>query len=503
MGLDYSKIKRFDLALSYYKKAIDFKKNNKQDKSLGNTYFNLGTVYKDLSKNDSALYFYELALDKAMELKDSIFIMEALQSIGVTHSKKGNYPLAKNYLLQSIALFKYLKLPYQLEIIPSYQELAKVYITLSNFEQAEHFLTKSKQILIKNKATFSAKMKQNLELWELLSWSKKDFASARIYSQEYATLVDTLHQRDLDQKVYKILLDYENKIKEQRIKTLEQQQQISNLEYEKVSRERYFLIVAVLVMFLIVGFLYRLNKWRSKVNLELETLNNTKDKLFSIIAHDLKNPLSAFRSITQSLSDDIFDISREDLDYFIKQLNRSAHNLFDLLQNLLYWSISQSGRLEFQPQKITLTNTTEEVFKLLKSSAHLKGIVLNNNISTETTAWADHKMTQTILRNLVANAIQFTPNNGSISLNAIVSTSVVTISVTDTGKGMTPEIVENLFLLSSNKHKRNEAEGKGTGLGLLLCKELVEQQGGKIGLDKTSSQGSVFSFTLPIHPQKA
>jgi signal transduction histidine kinase len=112
-------------------------------------------------------------------------------------------------------------------------------------------------------------------------------------------------------------------------------------------------------------------------------------------------------------------------------------------------------------------------------------------------------MTHTILRNLVANAIKFTPNDGNISLSAIASTSVVSISVSDTGKGMTPEIVESLFLLSSNKHKRNEAEGKGTGLGLILCKELVEQQGGKIGLDRTSSQGSVFSFTLPIHPKKA
>jgi signal transduction histidine kinase len=503
LGLDYSKIKRFDLALTYYKKAITFKKNNKQDKSLGNTYFNLGTVYKDLSKNDSALYFYELALDKAKELKDSIFIMEALQSIGVTHSKKGNYPLAKNYLLQSVALFKYLKLPYKIEIIPSYQELAKVYITLSNFEQAEDLLTRSKQILIENKATFSTKMKQNLALWELLSWSKKDFASARIYSQEHATLVDTLHQRDLDQKVYKILLDYEDKIKEQRIKALEQQQQISNLEYEKVSRERYLLIFAVLIMLLIVVVLYRLNKWRSKVNLELKTLNNTKDKLFSIIAHDLKNPLSAFRSITQSLSDDIFDISREDLDYFMKQLNHSAHNLFDLLQNLLYWSISQSGRLEFESQKITLTNTTEEVFNLLKGSAHLKGIALNNNIPIEITAWADHKMTHTILRNLVANAIKFTPNNGNITVNVVVSDLAATISVTDTGKGMTPEVVEGLFSLSSDKNKRNETEGKGTGLGLILCKELVEQQGGKIRLDSTSSQGSVFSFTLPIHPKKA
>lgn len=501
LGLDYSKIKQFDLALLYYKKAIDFKKNNKQDKYLGNTYFNLGNLYNNLSKSDSALYFHELALEKAKETKDSLFIMETLHSIGVTHSDRGNYPLAKRYLSESIQLFDYLKLPYEIEIVASYQELAKVQITYSNFEEAEELLIKSKQILIDNKATFSTKMKQNLELWELLAWSKKDFASARIYSKEHLALVDTLHQRDLDQKVYQLLLDYENQLKEERIKNLEQEQEIYTLESEKNRRGIYLLALAVLVMFLIIVVLYRLNKWRSKVNLELETLNNTKDKLFSIIAHDLKNPLSAFRSITQSLSDDIFDISREDLDYFMKQLNNSAHNLFDLLQNLLYWSISQSGRLDVHPQNIPLGNITEEVFNLLKSSANIKKIALNNTIPTEARAWADHKMTHTILRNLIANAIKFTPNNGTVNVDVAITTKVLTISVRDTGKGISPELANNLFLLGSDKNKGHEIEGKGTGLGLILCKELVEQQGGSIKLDSSSPQGSTFSFTLPVHSQ--
>lgn len=501
LGLDYSKIKQFDLALLYYKKAIDFKKNNKQDKYLGNTYFNLGNLYNNLSKSDSALYFYELALEKAKETKDSLFIMETLHSIGVAHSDKGNYPLAKSYLSESIKLFNYLKLPYEMEIVASYQELAKVQITYADFEQAEALLTKSKQILIDNKAAFSTKMKQNLELWELLAWSKKDFASARIYSKEHLALVDTLHQRDLDQKVYQLLLDYENQLKEERIKNLEQEQDIYILERKKNRREIYLLALAVLIMLSIILVLYRLNKWRSKVNLELEMLNNTKDKLFSIIAHDLKNPLSAFRSITQSLSDDIFDISREDLDYFMKQLNNSAHNLFDLLQNLLYWSISQSGRLDFHSQNITLTNITEDIFSLLKSSANIKKITLNNNIPTEATAWADHKMTHTILRNLIANAIKFTPNNGTINVDIVIATKTLTVSVRDTGKGITPALAKNLFLLGSNKNKGNEIEGKGTGLGLILCKELIEQQGGTIKLDSSSPKGSTFSFTLPVHSQ--
>ncbi|WMX12073.1 tetratricopeptide repeat-containing sensor histidine kinase [Aureispira sp. CCB-E] len=497
VGLDYLNAKLFDQALIYFNKSIALKKKNKQDNLLGNTYFNLGTTYRDLAKQDSALYFYELALKNAKIYKDSIFIMQSLEAIGIIHSINGDYARAKEYLLQAISLFNFLKLPYNSRIVNSYQELARVYITESNFEKAEKLLNKSKQILYNNKASISNRMKQNLELWQLLAWSKKDFANARIYSQEYADLIDTLHQRNIDQKVYKLLLTYEDQLKEQRIKSLEQQQEISNLKNERLNQSLYFMVIIIIVMLLIVGFLYRLNKWRSKVNLELETLNNTKDKLFSIIAHDLKNPLSAFRSITQSLSEDIFDISRDDLDYFIKQLNTSASNLFDLLQNLLYWSISQTGRLEFQPQKITLTETTDDVFSLLESSANIKNIGLSNTISTETVAWADQKMTHTILRNLIANAIKFTPNGGNISVSSNINNSMLTISVTDTGKGIPPHIAPTLFMLNSSKNERNEVEGKGTGLGLILCKELVEQQGGNIWLEDTSSLGSTFSFTLP------
>lgn len=503
IGLDYAEIKLFDLALVYYKKAIDFKKKNKQDNFLGNTYINIGNVYKNLSKNDSALYFYELALEKAEETRDSVFLIEILESIGITHSRNDNYLLAKDYLLQSIALFNYLKLPYTIKIVNSYHELAKVYIILANFEKAEDLLTKSRQILVDNKATFSTNMKQNLELSELLAWSTKDFVNARLYSRKHAILMDSLYQRDSEQKVYKLLLSYEDQLKEERIKTLEQEQKISDLKNERLDSQRRALCAALLVMLLILGVLYRLNKWRSKINLELETLNNTKDKLFSIIAHDLKNPLSAFRSITQALSDDIFDISREDLDYFMKQLNNSAHNLFDLLQNLLYWSISQSGRLEFQPQEVVLKDTANEVFSLLESSAAIKKISLKNTLSIESTAWADQKMTHTILRNLVANAIKFTSNGGSISLSASLGASEITVSVIDTGRGISPEQAKNLFSLGNNKNKRDETEGRGTGLGLILCKELVERQNGKIWLESSSPQGSIFNFTLPIHPKKA
>lgn len=499
LGLDYAKSKLPNMALLYYKKAVHHKKQNGQIHRLGNSYLNIGNIYQDLSKQDSALYFFELALDNALEGKDSLFIVEALHSVGLIHSYQHHPLTAKKYFTQAINIFDYLKTPYNASIIPTYQELAHSHITLGELEQAEVLLNQSHQILLDNNMAVSSEMKTNLEFMEHLYWAKKDFVKARAYSIQEAALVDTLHQRVIDQKVYKLLIDYNDQLKQKRIESLEQQQQISDLEYEKINQQRLLLGLTALVMLLIIFSLYRINKWRSKVNQELETINQTKDKLFSIIAHDLKNPLSAFRSITQSLSDDIFNISREDLKYFIQQLNRSAHNLFELLQNLLYWSISQSGRLEFTPTTIDLSTNIQEVINLLQNNASYKKISVTNEVPKGQKVFADPTMLRTIVRNLLTNAIKFTPEAGTVRIKVIPNQDDITISVQDTGIGIPPHLRANLFKIGTQATHQAPIEGKGTGLGLILCKELVERQGGKIWVESPSNQGSIFNFTLPIH----
>lgn len=500
LGYDYKIQENFDKALVYYLKAVDYKEKYDSSKGIGNSYMNVGNIYQKMNLTDSSLYYFNLALDNSIAIKDSIFMAEVLHSIGSTHTSP---LLSKEYLSKAMDILKLLKREKHPRFANTYQELAIVHMKLNELETAENLLLESEEILLNSARENSDRMARNFEIIERLYVLKKDFEKAYLYARKERTLTDTLYKIALEQNAAELLVKYEDQLKEQRIQSLEQKQQISDLENEKLNRNFQFLLIASIVLVLIIGFLYRINKWRSKVNLELETLNNTKDKLFSIIAHDLKNPLSAFRSITQSLSDDIFDISREDLDYFIKQLNNSAHNLFDLLQNLLYWSISQSGRLDFQPQKVILNHTTTEVFNLLESSANIKKIALQNNIPEEHSVWADPKMTHTVLRNLVANAIKFTSNGGNISTYSVIKHSKLNVFVKDTGNGMSPEIAKNLFILgSSNATARNEVEGKGTGLGLILCKELIERQGGKIWLENTSPQGSTFGFTLPIPSQK-
>lgn len=497
LGFNYKQNGQYQKALFYYHKAVVYKKTRDIENTLGNTYFNIGNTHHLLMADDSALYYYDKALVLAKEQKDSFFMGEIFHQRGIIYSQKKEYESAKNYFLKAITFLRVTGLHNNVIITDAYQELANTYLSLNELEKAAVLLDSAQKILVQNNRAISSGMVKNHKISELLYWKKGDFVKARKYLNKSFALKDSLHKRTLDQKVYKLLTDYDDELKQQRIAALEQQQKIAKLEHKRMKRQQFFLICIAILMLIIVVILYQVNKWRSKVNQELETLNNTKDKLFGIIAHDLKNPLSAFRSITQSLSEDLFSISKEDLKYFIKQLNNSANNLFELLQNLLYWSISESGLLDFQPQQTPIQVNIQEIIGLLKNSASIKNISISNQVAPKFVAIADKKMLHTILRNLIANAIKFTPDNGQITIDANDNNKMLTISVNDTGIGMDEQTMNSLFQLTTTTSKRDEIEGKGTGLGLVLCKELVERQNGQIWVESIPNQGSTFYFTLP------
>lgn len=495
LGYDYKVTGQLQKGLYYYQKAIQYKIQEKQEKSLGNSYLNVGNIYQQLEQWDSSLYYYNKALNHQQAATDSLFLAETLHNIGRTHLEAGQSTTANNYLEQAMAIFKAVQMQQHPRVVHTYHELARAKLALQQAKQATALLNQAQSILQANDMAISYGMQYNVKLQEEVAWATNNYEQAQLYAEQKALLTDSLHQRELQQKTYQLLTDYEDQLKVERINALEQQQKIDQLEYEKISHQRLILAGVLLLLIIVIVLLYRINQWKSKVNEELSTLNATKDKLFSIIAHDLKNPLSAFRSITQSLADGVFDISREDLDYFIQQLNTSAHSLLELLQNLLYWSISQSGKLEFQPQALSLQTSSQEVFQLLHNSALLKNISLDNQIPPEQEAWADSKMTKAILRNLVANALKFTPNGGKISISSEVVGQKVKIRVQDTGNGVPAELQEHLFSLKTDQKR---TQGAGTGLGLILCKELVEHQGGEIWLEESSATGSSFCFTLPL-----
>ncbi len=230
----------------------------------------------------------------------------------------------------------------------------------------------------------------------------------------------------------------------------------------------------------------------------LRELNATKDKFFSIIAHDLKNPFNNILGLSQILKDQSGKLDKGTMEKYVDTINSSALMTYELLENLLKWAISQQGNNAFDPKLIDLTHLVQSILLHFKVDADKKNLDLSATIDEGLMIMADENMISTCLRNLISNAIKFTPRNGTIKVNADVRDGQARISVSDTGMGMTDEETGKLFKIETNYTRLGTDKEKGTGLGLILCKEFVEKLGGQIGVESQPGKGSTFNISIPV-----
>lgn len=231
---------------------------------------------------------------------------------------------------------------------------------------------------------------------------------------------------------------------------------------------------------------------------QLKELNTTKDKLFSIIAHDLRSPFNSIIGFSELLTLNSADLEPEEKEKFCSIINVAAKNTLILLDNLLNWAKSQTGQLRFNPEKVLFSAVILEIITLKKSLTKAKNITLDYSLSDEIEVYADVNMLKTVLRNLISNAIKFTELGGNIRVLATLKDQHVEITISDNGIGMNEEKCKELFKIASNTTTIGTANENGSGLGLVLCKEFVEQNRGTIWVESKEGKGSDFKFTLPL-----
>jgi PAS domain S-box-containing protein len=233
-------------------------------------------------------------------------------------------------------------------------------------------------------------------------------------------------------------------------------------------------------------------------NEQLQKSIAEKDKFFSIIAHDLRSPFNSFLGFTQMISDEQSSLSKSEIQLIANRMRKSATNLYTLLENLLEWSQMQRGQMDFKPEIFILHQRVKNCVELILGSANAKNIVIHFDIPEKYEIVADKHMFDTVIRNLVSNAIKFTLAGGRIIISAtLAENGKVEIRVTDSGIGMNPELLSKLFRLDQQT-RRNGTDGEpSTGLGLLLCKEFIEKHNGEIWVESIEKQGSTFYFSLP------
>ncbi len=260
-----------------------------------------------------------------------------------------------------------------------------------------------------------------------------------------------------------------------------------------------------------IGLVFRneLYNYLSEYNLELETIIEertqelksaleTKDLMFSIIAHDLRSPFNSILGFTDILKRNLKNYEVEKLEKFIYEMNTQAKKTYSLLDNLLSWSKNQSGKLAFNLSHCDIGKNSDEVIEQLKETAQMKNITIKSFYPEGLSINADKNMLEVILRNLISNAIKFTHNNGLVEVYSIEIGDFIEVTVSDNGIGVDDEDKIKIFTINDNKTKLGTANEKGSGLGLVVCKDFVEKHHGKIWVENNKDKGSLFKFTLPI-----
>lgn len=230
---------------------------------------------------------------------------------------------------------------------------------------------------------------------------------------------------------------------------------------------------------------------------ELKNTNASKDRFFSIIAHDLRSPFSSLLSFSEFLVEDIEELSKDEIKSFAGKINEAARSVFNLLENLLQWSRIQSGKMPYQPSSFNLSYKVNQVIALLKNNSDHKKIKIINDAATNAVVFADDDMIFSVIQNLLSNAIKFTNEGGAIVIRSNTLENDIEISITDNGVGIKEEDLAKLFRIDAQHTTYGTCDEKGSGLGLILCKEMIERNRGKIWVTSKVGEGTTFTFTLP------
>lgn len=243
--------------------------------------------------------------------------------------------------------------------------------------------------------------------------------------------------------------------------------------------------------------LTKANEQLNNQKAELEAVNATKDKFFSIIAHDLNNPFSSLLGYSNLLMKELDNFSKEQTREFAHNINIAASKLSRLTGNLLFWAGSQTGRIEFNPEKTDVYSLVNNNMDVQLPSAKEKQIILTSHVKKHTFAWCDENMISTVIRNLLSNAIKYTQTGGEIRIEAAQTDSLIELSVVDNGTGINKENADKLFRIDVKFSNIGTSGETGTGLGLMICKDFVEKNNGTIWVESEPHVGSRFTFTLP------
>jgi len=509
IGTVYSELNNYRKALEYLEQSLKIFQEGKPTKDQSLVLNNIGNIYRGIENYQKSIEYLNKSLKISIELKDTKRIADIYNNLGASYEEMGEYNKSNNYYQEALKI--YLNYNDPLGISATYRNLGNVTIKLGNSQLAKEYLDKAMSISIENNLLI---VKKNVFYsYAILYSNLGDHKTSDIYYNRHIRLSDSLNNAEYRQRVAQMQVVYETekKDKENQVLKLENEAKENSIAQQKNLILFLGLVALLLVMIAVLIYIFYRNRKRSAAALAQKNkllteseeaqrmMNATKDKFFSIISHDLRNPLGSLSLIVDNLKFNIDKMDKNKLKKVLDSLDETVDGTKNLLSNLLDWSRTQTGRIDFEPMRLELTELVNSSLPLFKSTADSKQIKLHTSIEKDVFIYADRNMISTVLRNLVSNAIKFTPKGGSISLVVTKVNGFAETSVVDTGVGIDPEVVPQLFRIDSKIKTKGTENEQGTGLGLILCKEFVEKNNGQISAVSELNRGSKFSFTIPIN----
>lgn len=486
IGAIYFRQNDYTKSLEYLKYTLKIRDEIKDIPGKALALNLIAEVYVSLRQIDVALKYYFEVEKQYRAIDDKRGVAATLGGIGSVYFEKKDYQKALYYQQRSLEISE--KIKYIEGQVGSYNDLGKIYYELGQPVKAEENYKKAFKIASGTKEIYGQLKcyRSMAEFYEL----KKDINKALQFYKKYYTLRDSVTRKENVEMIYQFEANQMNQKKENENILLQKENEIQK-------RKALYLLGVILIIIVFSIIMLRDARRAKKLNIKLNELNSIKDRFFRIIAHDLKNPFASLLGFSEILENDYHNLDDNEKLGLVKEIRTVIKSNYQLLENLLYWANSQRKNITLNPVPVNIKSTLEEINSLFLISVKNKELNIIYSGDKSICAYADRDMLKTILRNLVSNAIKFSLMGGEIKITTEKRENQVSVIIEDHGIGMEEQTRKNLFNLDKITTTIGTSGEKGTGLGLILCKEFVEQNKGKIQVESESGKGSKFYFTLP------
>jgi len=491
----FFEIKAYDNVEYYANKVITMATERGDWIRVVSAQFHLGVAHYNDNFGEEALEYFLNLYNRAVHINDSL---KKFHPIEITlASQCAHLYIYNTDRPQESFSFLYkvrdyiLKNDMRLILMTVYHDLALGHLKMNNVDSAEYYLNKA----IESPKTDDAWLSLVYRTSASLDSIKGNYFNSLTNYQKFHIINDSLSNEEKTTEMARLKVWHE-------FEQNEFEKTLLNQEYEKQRKLTYILglfLIANISLLSLVAFFYLKIRFKNSVisdkNREMNELHNVKDKLFSVVAHDLRGPIGA---LVSSLNfDKKYELDAEDQVLLYKDISRQVEDVYGLLDNLLRWAKSQMQGIVQTPTYFDVQVESEMVLNTLQNIAYSKKITLKNLIKTQQ-IYADLDIFMVILRNLTNNALKYTPEGGEIIINSELTDNMLVISVKDSGVGISNMVQENLFKMLKTKSQLGTDNESGTGLGLVLCADFVKANGGNIWFNSKEGEGSTFFFSVPI-----